>query len=64
MNAPLILASSLLVVVLALALAREVRIRRALQRLLARVLTLWRNQHAEKFPENDPDRSDSGDHRL
>ena len=33
----------LLVVV---ALVREVRLRRALQRLLARLATFWRNRHA------------------
>jgi hypothetical protein len=42
----IVLASSLLAVVLALALAREVRLRRALERLLARILSYWRNQHA------------------
>ena len=40
-------AGSLLVVVLALALAREIRLRRALQRLLGKLLNLWRNRDDE-----------------
>ncbi len=43
----IVLASSLLAVVLALALVREVRWRRALQKLIHRILTLWRNRHGE-----------------
>jgi hypothetical protein len=44
----IVLASSMLVLILVLALAREVRLRRALERLVARLLSLWRNHHAEK----------------
>ena len=38
-------ASSILAAVLALALAREVRLRRALERLLSRILAAWRRRH-------------------
>jgi len=41
-------ACSVLVVVLVLALAREVRLRRALQTLLKRLLSFWRNRDAEE----------------
>jgi ABC-type phosphate/phosphonate transport system permease subunit len=37
-------ACAVLVVVLALALAREVRLRRALQSLLKQLLSFWRNR--------------------
>ena len=40
---------TLLLLATILALVREVRLRRALQRLLVRLLSLWRNPHA-----NDP----------
>lgn len=43
----IVLASSLLAVVLALALVREVRWRKALQKLIHRIFTLWRNRHEE-----------------
>ena len=46
MISAVILASSLLAVVLVVALVREVRLRRALQRLLSRLLAVWRNRHA------------------
>jgi hypothetical protein len=38
-----LIASSLLIVVLAFALARERRLRLALQRLLAKLLSFWRS---------------------
>jgi len=41
-------ASSVLVVVLVLLLCREVRLRRALQALLKRLLSFWRNRDAEE----------------
>jgi hypothetical protein len=41
-TAPIVLASSALAVVLVLALVREVRLRRALQVLLRRLLDKWR----------------------
>jgi hypothetical protein len=47
MLSAVILASSLLAVVLVVALVREVRLRRALQRLLSRLLAVWRQRHAE-----------------
>jgi hypothetical protein len=37
---------TLLLLATILALVREVRLRRALQRLLVRLLSLWRNPHA------------------
>jgi hypothetical protein len=52
-------ATSLLAVVLVIALAREVRLRRALQHLLARLLDLWRNPH-ETVPPPDRDRRHPG----
>jgi hypothetical protein len=60
-----VLAVSTLAVLLAVALLREVRLRRALQKLLLRLLTLWRN-HARK-PTNSPHdagRSDASGDRL
>ncbi len=39
-----VLASSLLAVLLTFALIREVRLRRALQRLLARLLSHWKER--------------------
>ena len=42
MTGPILLASSTLAVVLVLALLREVRLRRALQALLRRLLDKWR----------------------
>ena len=39
---------AVLVVLLALALAREMRMRRALQCLLKKLLSFWRNRDAEK----------------
>jgi hypothetical protein len=47
MTAPLLLASSVLVVVLVVALVREVRLRRALQELIRRLLKKWRLLHHE-----------------
>ena len=43
MTAAVVLASSALAVVLVLALVREVRLRRALQALLRRLLEKWRS---------------------
>jgi len=45
MTASVLLASSVLAVVLVLALVREVRLRRALQTLLRRLLERWRSRH-------------------
>ena len=49
MTAPIILASSVLAIVLVVALIREFRLRRALQKLLSKLLYVWRNQHAENL---------------
>ncbi len=43
MTTALIAASSVLIVLLTLAWAKEIRLRRALQSLLARVFSQWRN---------------------
>ena len=45
MSYVVVLASGMLATVLALALAREARLRRALQALLARIFNHWRNSH-------------------
>jgi hypothetical protein len=47
MTNPIVLASSALAVVLVLALIREVRLRRALQTLLRRLLKRWRSDRHE-----------------
>ncbi|GAG33442.1 unnamed protein product [marine sediment metagenome] len=61
MNLPLLVVGSTLVIVLVLALAREVRLRRALQRLLARLLAHWRNHDVEdtSHASQQPDRRSS-----
>ena len=53
-----VLASSLLAILLTLALAREVRLRRALQRLLARIFNHWRNAHESDPRRQSTDRRD------
>ena len=59
MTAPIVLASSVLAVVLVVALVREVRLRRALQKLLSRLLSHWRNRDVENhtLPPSDGDDS-------
>jgi hypothetical protein len=52
MTIAILLASSLLAVVLVLALAREVRLRRALQQLLTRILNYWRKRHDKNDPSD------------
>ena len=47
MTAAVLLASSALTLVLVLALVREVRLRRALQTLLRRLLERWRSRRNE-----------------
>jgi hypothetical protein len=54
-----ILASSLLAVVLALAWRREFRLRKAMQNLLSRIFAYLRNAHATE-PSNRPRRDDRG----
>jgi hypothetical protein len=66
MTFALVAASSVLVVLLTLCWAKEIRLRRALQSLLARVFTQWRNAHEADSP---PQRRDvrgsatAGNHR-
>lgn len=52
MTFALIAASSVLVVLLTLVWAREFRLRRALQLLLARIFTQWRNTHETTEPDS------------
>ena len=52
MTFALVAASSVLVVLLTLGWAKEFRLRRALQSLLARVFTQWRNARETK-PDRD-----------
>ena len=47
MTAPVLICGAALIVVLALVLARELKLRHALQRLLGRVLDQWRNRRDE-----------------
>lgn len=65
MTFALVAASSVLVVLLTFVWAREFRLRRALQSLLARIFTQWRNAHeaTELAPKHHdaPDRAYSGD---
>jgi hypothetical protein len=67
MTSALFAASSVLVVLLTLGWAKEFRLRRALQSLLARVFTHWRNAH--EADDSPPQRHDgrggpsSGNHR-
>jgi hypothetical protein len=49
MTTAVLIASSLLIVVLAFALARERRLRLALQRLLAKLLSFWRTRNDDAF---------------
>ena len=56
MTFALVAASSVLVVLLTLCWAKEIRLRRALQSLLARVFTQWRNAH--EADDSPPQRRD------
>jgi hypothetical protein len=53
-DAIVVLVCSAVMLALILALVREVRLRRALERLLARILSYWRNAHATR-PLSDED---------
>ena len=69
MTFALIAASSVLVVLLTFLWAREFRLRRALQSLLARIFTQWRNTHEAPEPDqktyNASDSAYAGsDHRM
>ena len=55
----IVAASSVLAAVLALALFREVQLRRALEVLLARILALWQRGRRDGDPPGDP--PDHGD---
>ncbi|QGQ21985.1 hypothetical protein F1728_04440 [Gimesia benthica] len=67
MTFALVATSSVLVVLLTFVWAREFRLRRALQSLLARIFTQWRNTHeaTEPAPKNHDahDRAYSGNDR-
>jgi hypothetical protein len=55
---------SFVILFLILALAREVRLRRALQRLLIRLLNFWRNPHArDRTPRPNVAPDDPSPHR-
>jgi len=56
-----IAAGTLLSAVLALALMREVRLRRALEALLRRILTTWRKMHDTHESATRPPRAHNAD---
>ena len=63
MAVPIAVASTVLAVILVVALAREMRLRRALESLLRRLLSYWRTH--EKPKPRDVDRpADDGERRL
>ena len=68
MTFALVAASSVLVVLLTLCWAKEFRLRRALQSLLARVFTQWRNApeaiETASSSRNVPDSADSRSRRV
>ena len=53
MAVPIALASTVLAVVLVIVLAREIRLRRALESLLRRLLTYWRTHENRKTHDAD-----------
>jgi hypothetical protein len=61
LSIPFVVVAALVVALLLvlLALVREVRLRRALQQLLARLLTHWRKTHVE-IPDSVVDRRPTG----
>jgi hypothetical protein len=64
MTLALVATSSVLVVLLSLGWAKELRLRRALQSLLARVFTQWRNAHeADEKPSTSGNVPGSADAR-
>ena len=64
MTVSIISASSLLAVVLVLALVREVRLRRALQMLLRRLLVYWRSNGQTNDDADATDCRSGHDDRL
>ena len=63
MTAIVLVCSSLLAVVIVLALAREIRLRRALESLLRRLLSYWRS-HEERQPRDTGRPVDTAADRL
>ncbi len=63
MATPIAVASSVLAVVLVIVLAREIRLRRALECLLKKLLTYWRTHAHARAPDADRP-ADAGDRRL
>ncbi|MEQ8788429.1 MAG: hypothetical protein RIC55_19115 [Pirellulaceae bacterium] len=65
MNVTLLVALSFALLLAVAALCREVRLRRALQRLLQRIFAYWRPNPHEPHETNDPDPDvDGADRRL
>jgi hypothetical protein len=60
LNLSVVLSLSILVAVLAIGLLRERRLRLALEALLVKLLTIWRNSHADQNQPTDQ-LSDAGD---
>ena len=63
MAVPIAVASSVLAVVAVVVLAREIRLRRALESLLRRLLAYWRTRE-EHNPRDTGRSADAGDRRL
>jgi ABC-type phosphate/phosphonate transport system permease subunit len=63
MAVPIALASSVLAVVLVVVLAREIRLRRALESLLRRLIAYWRTRE-ERTHRDTGHPADAADHRL
>lgn len=56
----LLMVCSILILVMALALARELRLRRSYERLLAQILD-WRNKRDAPMPDDPDPMADDGD---
>jgi hypothetical protein len=63
MAVPIAVASTVLAVILVVVLAREIRLRRALESLLRRLLAYWRN-HEKTKNHDTAGPADAGDSRL
>jgi hypothetical protein len=63
MATPVAVASTVLAVVLVVVLAREIRLRRALESLLRKLLAYWRSRE-ERSPRDVGRPADAGDRRL
>ena len=55
-NTPLIVCLSLALLLVVIALAREMRLRRALQLLLSRIISLWRSRSDQNRDSDADDR--------